>query len=642
VGTPGSEFDDEVLRAAAEFTDAPLLAALSLALGDPSLLRDDLRPDLTIPIDPMAGWTPDMLAAAQQLAFDALRRWRDAGCPSPPVVPVGQLRPVIEYTVGGPVPDDYLPLLYEELGGEGDDPRAPRFRAGDLAPDRRMRVAVVGAGMSGLVAAHRLAQAGVEHVVIEKNDDVGGTWLENSYPGCRVDVSNHFYSYSFAQKADWPNYFSPRDVLLDYFRRCSEEFGILPNIRFGTEVVAATWDEESATWDVELRTASGSEHLKVEAVVFAVGQLNRPHLPEIEGIDSFAGPSFHSARWDHDVDLAGKRVAVIGNGASGAQFIPIVAEQAAALAVFQRTPNWLLPAPDYQAPIPEGKLWLFRHVPSYNQWYRFWLFYRTADALLPAAEVMDGWDDPGSVSPANALARAYMQAHLEEQFADRPDLLEKVLPAYPPFAKRMVFDNGSWAGALKRPNVELVTDPIVRITPTGVETSAGHFDADVIVYATGFLASHFLEPVRITGRAGADLHETWKGDARAYLGITIPGFPNLFCLYGPNTNIVVNGSIIYFSECAVRYMLGCLELLLRDGYDALDVRKSVHDAYNEDVDAANRQRVWGAVDVHSWYKNALGRVSQNWPFTLQEYWRRTVTPDPDEYELLHATRRPAG
>ena len=632
-----AEWADDVIEEAAAFADPPLLAALAQATGDQSLLREDLRPDLSLPLDPMAGWTEQMLAEAQRLAGEALRAWRDAGRPAPRAASAEELRPLMEYAVGGPIDAEYLPLLYEELGGEGEDPRAPTWRGEDLAPGRRLRVVVVGAGMSGLVAAHRLSQAGLDVLVIEKNADVGGTWLENSYPGCRVDVPNHFYSYSFAQKADWPYYFSPRDVLLDYFRHCCDAFDLRRHIRFRTEVRSAVFDEARCTWSLETVGPDGPDRLEAEVVVFALGQLNRPHLPEIPGLESFAGPAFHSARWDHGVDLTGKRVAVIGTGASGAQLVPPVAAQAGELLVFQRTPNWLLPAPDYQEPIPDGKLWLFRHVPLYNQWYRFWLFYRTADALLPATEVDPSWAEPGSVGPLNAFARAYMQQYLEEQFAGRPDLLPHVVPAYPPFAKRMVFDNGSWAAAMKRSNVRLVTEPIERIEASAVVTAGGVHEVDVLVLATGFLASHFLEPVRITGRGGADLHASWNGDARAHLGMTVPGFPNMFMLYGPNTNIVVNGSIIYFSECEVRYVLGCIRLLLEQGRDALDVRPEVHDAFNAAVDEENARRVWGAAQVNTWYKNALGRVSQNWPFTLQDYWRRTLEPDPGDYEHLSAT-----
>jgi 4-hydroxyacetophenone monooxygenase len=235
----------------------------------------------------------------------------------------------------------------------------------------------------------------------------------------------------------------------------------------------------------------------------------------------------------------------------------------------------------------------------------------------------------------NDFVRTMLAGYLEGEFADRPDLLQAVLPHYPPGAKRMLRDNGVWANALKRDNVQFVTTPIAAITPTGVRCADGtEHNVDVIVYGTGFQASKFLTPMTVRGRGGIDLHEHWAGDARAYLGVTVPGFPNLFCLYGPNTNIVVNGSIIYFSECGVRYILGCLGMLLRERCRAIDVRKDVHDEFNEQVDAGNRLMAWGWSDVNSWYKNEHGHVAQNWPFTLLEYWQRTREPNPDDYELL--------
>ncbi|HZU74451.1 MAG TPA: NAD(P)/FAD-dependent oxidoreductase [Acidimicrobiales bacterium] len=631
--------DDEAIRAAVEFTDVPLLAALAQATGDRSVLRDDLRPDLSNPLDPMMGWTVDQLEAAKALAFETLSRWRDAGCPEAPHPSPEDLRAIMSFAVGGSVGDDYVPLLREELSAEGEDLRAPRWRRQDIDPERPFTVAIVGAGMSGLIAAHRLAQAGVPYVVLEKNHDVGGTWLENTYPGCRVDVANHLYSYSFAQKEDWPQHYSPQSELLSYFRTCAEDFDIRPNVRFRTEVTSAAFDDERCSWTLELATPDGPDRLEAQALIVAVGQLNRPKMPDIDGMSSFAGPSFHSARWDHDVDLRGKRVAVIGTGASAAQFVPIIAEQVSELLIFQRTPNWLVPIPHYHEEVPAGKRWLFRHVPSYNQWYRFWLFYRSADGLLPATEVDPDWTMEGSVGPMNALVRAFLASYLEGEFADDPAMLEKVLPKYPPASKRIILDNGAWPNALKRDNVSLITDRIDKITPTGVVTGQGEHEVDVIIYATGFLASHFLTPMAIKGRGGIDLHETWAGEARAYLGILFPGFPNLFCMYGPNTNIVVNGSIVYFSECEAHYILDCLRLLLEGHHGAIDVRRDVHDEFNVAIDEANRRRVWGVSNVNSWYKNASGRVTQNWPFTLQEYWRRTRRADPAELELLEPAVR---
>jgi 4-hydroxyacetophenone monooxygenase len=354
------------------------------------------------------------------------------------------------------------------------------------------------------------------------------------------------------------------------------------------------------------------------------------------GRDSFAGPSFHSARWDDTVELRGARVAVIGTGASAVQLIPEVAGEVGELIVFQRTPPWLGETPDYHEEVAPGLRWLYSHVPSYSEWNRFWIFWKMGDGVLQGVRVDPEWEPKNaSVSVINDFMRVMLTEYLHAQFADRPDLRDAVVPTYPPGAKRLLRDNGVWAGALKRDNVRLVTEPIREITPTGVVTVDGEeHSVDVIIYGTGFQASKFLTPMRVTGRAGLDLHEQWKGDARAYLGITVPGFPNLFCLYGPNTNIVINGSIVYFSECGVRYVLGCIGALLNGDHAALDVRTDVFDEFNERVDAENALMAWGCSDVNSWYKNEHGHVAQNWPFTLLEYWQRTLAPNPDEYEFL--------
>ncbi|HEX4820630.1 MAG TPA: NAD(P)/FAD-dependent oxidoreductase [Acidimicrobiales bacterium] len=630
---PITESDDEIRAMLEEAEIPPLLPALAYLTGDLSLLRDDLRPDALMLAMPQAGLTDEQLATARELALDAIIRFRDSG--SQPAAPPSDdvLLKLMEYAVGGSDMAAYLPLLEEELAILGEDRRAPdwSWTAGDF------KVAIIGAGMSGLLVAHRLRQADVPFVILEKNADVGGTWYENSYPGCRVDNPNHNYSYSFAQRHDWPFHFSTQDVLLDYFQHCADAFHLRDSIRFETEVLSATWDEDSATWTVRVRNPDGREEdLVANAVVSAVGQLNQPSLPDIPGRDTFAGPTFHSARWNHDLDLRGKRVAVIGTGASAVQFIPEIAALPSELLVFQRTPPWFGPTPDYHDEVSPGQKWLYGHVPSYSEWNRFWIFWRMGDGALEAVRVDPEWEPKGaSVSMTNEFARVMLGEYIKMEFADRPDLLEHALPTYPVGSKRMLRDNGVWASALKRENVQLVCDPIREITPTGIEMQDGTaHDVDVIIYGTGFKASKFLTPMTVTGRGGLDLHEHWNGDARAYLGVNIPSFPNLFCLYGPNTNIVVNGSIVYFSECGVRYILGCLKLLSDTKHRALDIRKDVHDEFNEKVDAENKLMAWGWSDVNSWYKNEYGRVAQNWPFTLLEYWQRTLAPNPDEYELI--------
>lgn len=628
--------DDELRRHLHDAELPPLLPALAYATADLSLLRDDLRPDQALLALPQGGLTAEQQEEIRHLALQALRRYRDAG--SPPVPPPGdaELLSMLEHAVGAAGMAPYLPLLEEELAYRGEDRRAPGWRLADLAPGRVLRVVVIGAGMSGILAAYRLRQAGVEVVVFEKNDEVGGTWYENAYPGCRVDNPSHSYSYAFAQRHDWPLHFSTQPVLLDYFRRCAEDFGIRPHVRFGTEVLSAAWQDGEQRWVVRVRGPQGEEEVTADAVISAVGQLNRPSYPDIPGRGDFAGPLFHSARWDHRVDLSGKRVAVVGTGASAVQFVPEIAPSCARLTVFQRTPPWLAPTPEYHQPVPEGLRWLYRHLPSYAELNRFCMFWKLGDGFLELARVDEDWDgDETSVSAANDFMRAMFTGYLHEQFAGRPDLLEAAIPRYPVFAKRVVRDNGVWPATLQRDNVSLVTTGIERITPTGVVTADGvHHEAEVLIYGTGFEASKFLAPMRVTGRGGIELHERWAGEPCAYLGIAVDGFPNFFCLYGPNTNIVANGSIIYFSECGMRYILGCLELLARTGHRALDLRPPVLESFGRQVDAANRSMAWGRSGVNSWYKNASGRVTQNWPFTLLEYWERTLRPDPADFELL--------
>jgi 4-hydroxyacetophenone monooxygenase len=637
---PITESDDELRSILEQAEIPPLLPALAYCTGDMTLLRDDLRPNPMLFSTPQGGLDDAQQATARELALDVLKRFRDGGCVPAPVPSEDDVLRIMEHAVGGADMSPYLGLLEEELAHRGDDRRAPQWHKDDVAPDVDFEVLIVGAGMSGILAAHRLQQAGVPFTVVDKNDDVGGTWLENQYPGCRVDNPNHNYSYSFAQRHDWPLHYSTQPVLHEYLRSCADVFGIRDRIRFGTEVLSAEWSERDSRWSVRVRREGGEEEvLQANAVISAVGQLNRPSYPtSIAGFGSFEGPSWHSARWRHDVPLAGRRVAVIGTGASAMQLIPEIAREVDDLVVFQRTPAWLGPTPDYHEPVPDGLRWLYGHVPSYSEWNRFCIFWRMGDGALEGVRVLDGWDDGGrSVSPMNAMGRALLEQYLQEQFADRPDLLDVVVPDYPVGAKRIVRDNGIWASTLMRENVHLVTTGIEAITPTGVRTVDGvEHEIDVLIYGTGFTASEFLVPMQVTGRDGRDLHETWGGDARAYLGVTIPHFPNLWCLYGPNTNIVVNGSIVYFSECGVRYITGLVELLLRNGGGALDVRKDVHDTFNEAVDAENRSMAWGVSDVSSWYKNAHGHVAQNWPFTLLDYWQRTVRPDPDEYDLTGA------
>ncbi|MDO8379667.1 NAD(P)/FAD-dependent oxidoreductase [Phenylobacterium sp.] len=632
---------DQALEAAHQ---PALAAALVQLTGDINWLRKEWTPTYT-PLSRGDTGVPEAEQAKfRNQAKAAILDWVAKGSPAPITPDPDALRRMMSFVAGADIPEDYADFLNDELAIGGQSSKDPQWATPVLKDSaRRMHVLVIGAGMSGLLTGIRLTQAGVDFEIVEKNADVGGTWLENTYPGCRVDSSNHIYSYSFEPNHNWPQHFSTQPVLLDYFRGVADRYDLRKKVRFETSVEQMIWDETRAVWKVTLKTSKGTEQVEANAVITAVGQLNRPRLPDVKGRERFKGPAFHSAQWRHDVDLTGKRVAVIGTGASAFQFVPEIAGKVASLTVFQRTPPWCFPTPHYHEDVPAGMNWLLEHIPNYDKWYRFFLFWMVTDGLLAGVRADPDWKgDPGAVSEANAMFRAMVAEALRMQAADRPDLAEKVIPNYPVGGKRALLDNGVWIEALKRPNVELVTEPLAEITETGIVTADGTArEFDVIIYGTGFYASRFLQPMKIQGRGGADLHATWDGDARAYLGMTTPGFPNLFMIYGPNTNIVVNGSIIFFSECSVRYILGCLKLLAETGARALEPKAQVHDAFNIRVDEGNRLMAWGAPQVTSWYKNEKGRVSQNWPFALVDYWRATLAPNPDDF-VLTKERQMAG
>ena len=633
--------NDAALKAAIEEAHLPsLIASLVHLTGEESLVTGDIKPVYDFFGDGQGGLTPEQIARTKARAFDALKAYRDRGSKLPPQPSLDTVHKMMNFVAGAEIPARYVPFLEEELALEGSDLKAVHsLEALPASRKKDFHVLVIGAGMSGLLVSIRLKQAGIGFTVVDKNSDVGGTWMVNGYPGCRVDNPNHLYSYSFEPNHDWPYHFSTQPLLWKYFQGVADKYNLRPNIRFQTEVIDSVYDESRAMWTTRVRTKDGKEETIVSnAVITAVGQLSRPRLPDIKGVETFKGKWFHSAQWDHSVDLKGKRVASIGTGASAFQFVPEIAPEVAQLYVFQRTAPWLGPTPNYHDSVGEGKKWLLKHVPFYAKWYRFWLFWMLTDGIYEFVKADPAWTKrKDSVGEQNDTLRQLLTDYTLGQLEGRPDLQEAAVPNYPPGGKRSVRDNGVWLGALKRPNVETVTDPIAEITPTGLITKSGRrIDVDVIIYGTGFTASEFLEPMRFKGKGGVDLHQQWNGDARAYLGITVPNFPNLFIMYGPNTNIVVNGSIIFFSECEARYIQGLLDLLLRSNSSAIEVKKQVHDAFNVRVDATNSQMAWGSPNVTSWYKNKKGRVSQNWPWPLVDYWSATRAPNPADFELQGA------
>ncbi|MCB1684993.1 MAG: NAD(P)/FAD-dependent oxidoreductase, partial [Pseudomonadales bacterium] len=365
--------DDNDIASALEEAHIPsLMCALVHITGDVSLLRGDIRPDNGFFGDPQGNITPEDQATVRRLAFDALRAYRDNGHQIPPAPDPAAVSEMVNFMIGHEVSSDYGDFLHAELMLDGDDPYAPPDFDGIPEADRSsFKVVIIGAGMSGILAAIRLQQAGISYEIVEKHPQVAGTWYQNTYPGCRVDSPNHIYSYSFRPN-DWPQFFSRQEVLRQYFDQCADDYGIKPRVRFNTEVKRCIYSDTDGTWQVEVQGKDGhTDTLTANAVINAVGQLNRPKWPSIPGQDRFKGISFHSTEWQHQHDLSGRRILVIGTGASAFQFAPEIAKTAAEVTIFQRTANWMAPVPEYHDDVPAGKHWCLNHIPYYAKWFRF-------------------------------------------------------------------------------------------------------------------------------------------------------------------------------------------------------------------------------------------------------------------------------
>jgi cation diffusion facilitator CzcD-associated flavoprotein CzcO len=487
-----------------------------------------------------------------------------------------------------------------------------------------VRVIIVGAGVGGIAAAIELRKHGFEQItILEAAAELGGTWYYNDYPGSACDVPSHLYSFSYAQRRDWSRLCSPRDEILDYLRGVARTYAVDDLVVTDSMVTACEWDDEARHWTVRSteRAADGTETQAVrhaDAVVLATGQLNQPAMPEIEGLDSFAGHSFHSARWDHGYDLRGKRVAVIGTGASVVQFVPEIAGKVARLTVHQRTANWVLPRRNRV--YPKSIKALIRRVPGLQMVRRGFMFCYT-EVLTAAVR------NPSTVG---RLGRLRSSMFMRWQLRD-PRLRRAAWPNYPFGCKRVLFSS-HYLPTLQHDHVELVTEPIVRMEPSGPVTADGRqHEVDCVIYGTGFKTNDFMFPMKVTGVGGRALREEWAGGAHAHLGITVPGFPSMFLLYGPNTN-TSGGSIIFFLEHQVGYLRQALARVRERNAAAIEVRADVEAASDRRLQARFAGTAW--TGCNSWYRNAEGRVVANWPGYMREYAELTRTPDFEEFDLI--------
>jgi 4-hydroxyacetophenone monooxygenase len=570
----------------------------------------------------------------QQKTADFLKGYRDQGAPDVKLDP-DRLHRALILTAGEDIPDIEYEMWFEQTAL---DPFARTFtwrkkpEAGAL---EGFTVAVVGAGLGGLAAAVSLKQAGIRYMVFEKNPDVGGTWFENRYPGARVDSPSRCYSHVFGAEYVFPYQYCPRDENLKYIRWITEKYGLRDNTHFGVEINSIVWDEETAQW---LLTGAGPEGVstwRANAVITSVGFLSRPNLPTIEGMETFAGVSTHTARWPEGLDHAGKRIAVIGTGASGYQLAPELARTAGHLYVFQRSPSWCFDLPVYLDPAPPQPGWLDRNLPFFRNFMRFRMSWFSApDHLRKNMHIDPAFDDPHTRSARNKKTRDARIAFIESKLGSRPDLVAKMIPKSPPMSTRHVFVDKKYSiyDALMLDNVSLVTDPIARITPRGVQLENGREIAvDIIVYATGFKANDFLWPMEVHGRGGRSIEDLWAKDgARGYLTTMMPGFPNFFMIYGPNSNNWSGLQIIDFEELVIRFAVGCIAGLIAEKKRTVDVSDDAYWRYAAEVDRGEAKMLYSDSRVTTYYKNAFGRSAANNPIDIRSIWRWTRNPAPSE------------
>ena len=637
VATVASELleasDEQIERAVAHAEPMVLRGLLYQLTGDEETAAT------RIAVDPTGFQTFMMVADESDVAMlrrkaaELLRAHRDAGAGPLDIGPEERLRRSLPLTLGEDLDDAEFEFCLEELAL---DPWARSLRWSEPPPPERLQgfsVTIIGAGLGGLNVALMLKRAGIAYTVIEKDSGVGGTWWETRYPGARVDTPSRAYTHIFGAHFPYSSPFCDWAENQRYFEWVADSFELRDDIVFDTEVRALTWDEAASEWEVEVDGPEGRRTLRSNAVVTAVGFLNRPKIPEIEGMADFRGPSWHTSRWPDDADVEGKRVAVIGTGCTGYQLIAELVHSTEHVVAFQRTPQWLFGVPGYLSPFPDEVLWLDRNFPYYTNYMRL-RTQGTGKAFRRLTEIDPDFDDPHTVSPLNRTTRETSLAFLHRKVAD-PQLRAIMTPEHPPWSARAVMVDSDYCvlDAIQRDDVTLVTSGIRRITETGIEDGDGtHHEVDVIVYATGFHASEYLFPMKVTGTEGQTLEDLWKvGGARAHRFCMYPGFPNLWSVYGPNTNGGLGPGA--FHELVTRYALECMERLILEGKHAIEPKREAYDRYNEDVDERNACRVWSDPRANSYYWTAHGRSAVMCPFTGPEIFDLLRHPAFDELEI---------
>jgi len=629
---------DDVIDDAVNYIDPMVLRGLLYQLtGDEAVAATEAVTTVQGFVEAKAVTKPADVQLLRSKAAEFLKAYRDSGAGDISIGPDDRLPKSLSLTAGVDIRAAEIDMWLEQLAL---DPWARALSWRQEPPAKRLdefSVLVIGAGVGGLGAAVQLERAGIHYVVVEKNSGVGGTWYENRYPGARVDSPSRMYTHIFGADFDYPNAFCEQRENERYFNWVADSFGIRENIVFDTEVKTVIWDDEAKIWEIEAVGPDGPQTWQANAVITSVGFLARPNLPDIEGMGTFEGPSFHTARWPAELDLAGKRIAVIGSGCTSYQLVPELAKVAGHTYLFQRTPNWCFDVPRYLSPFPPQVKWLDRNFPYLLNFIRLRLSWIYGPEGVGSVFTADpAFKDVHARSAINKRAREQRLAFIQKKFADRPELAEKMLPIAPPFSSRPVLVDSDYSvyDALLQDDVTLVSDGIRRVKENGVEVEGGaEYPVDIIVYATGFKANDFLWPMEIRGRDGQRLEQLWEKDgARAYLGAMLPGFPNFFMLYGPNTNATGGLGIFEFEEMVTRFALECIAHLILNEARTVDVTLDGYWRYNNELDRREAVKIYRDPRANNYYQNEYGRSAANSPFDIREMWAWLRRPEDHRSE----------
>lgn len=641
---PIHDLDVDMMVSAISVANIPtLLMVLVHLTGDLKWLEAPYSPTRGRGFDDNddGGLPPSIQEEVRRAACEAIQRWVQDGKVALAEPGPNLLARMLSVAMGEPVPPEYGVMLEADFAAAKEDWPSDRDALVLRSEGSPYSAIVIGAGIAGIAAAKALRKAGISFRLYERNPAVGGVWYENRYPGAGVDTPNHLYSFS-GSIHDWEHYFARRDEIEAYLLETVQEADLTDRISLSTTVDRVVYDEVRQGWHVHVRHGDGrAEVAFADVVISAVGAFNLPKSPNINGMNDFPGPVFHTARWPDDFSVDGKRIAVIGTGASAIQVVPAIADRARTVTVFQRSAPWIGPFEKLRMEVPPALRYLLHTVPLYQWWYRERLHWTFNDRLFESFHIDPDWNQPDwSINERNDAFRQFYVKYISEELGDRQDLLEKVIPDYPPFGKRMLLDTG-WYRTLTRENVTLIAESATRIEGREVVSESGErFEADAIVLATGFDVVRFLSTYEVVGRHGRSLRDEWgDDDPRAYRGCVVPGYPNFFILYGPNLQPGHGGSIIWTLEAQVTYVTNLLKEMELGGLGSIECRQDVCDAYNDEIDRLLERMVWHHPRVQNYYKNAAGRVVMNSPYRNVDFWHALKSAGLDDYTVEPRRRR---